>query len=254
MGRRRFPWSPLERLHHVLGVPARGGADRFTPLLVLALLAALVLIALAWRLQKARPLVLLLVVLAALLAVTPSWFRHYAGLVAAPLALTVGAGLHSAWELVRHRWARVAIAVPVLAVVAAACIAVPTFQAKAFRAFPGPAWGRMMAPTAGCVTTDEPMTLLQTDLFSRNLERGCPFVLDLGGRSYHRGSPEWADVARHRNRAWQAYALRYLRSGQYTIIGRFRAGSGFSRATARDVARWPLVARSGSITIRRPTG
>ena len=46
---------------------------------------------------------------------------------------------------------------------------------------------------------------------------GLPLIVDLGGESYHRGSPEWGSVSRARNRPWQAYALRHLRTGSYSI-------------------------------------
>lgn len=36
----------------------------------------------------------------------------------------------------------------------------------------------------GCVTADDPTTLIRLNLLNRNLDRGCPLVADLGGYTY----------------------------------------------------------------------
>jgi hypothetical protein len=96
------------------------------------------------------------------------------------------------------------------------------------------------------------MALIQLNVLTRNVDRGCRFVVDLGGQSYHRGSPEWGSVSRARNRPWQAYALRHLRTGSYSISVRFRAGQGYSRATAAEINRWPVAARADRWVVRMP--
>lgn len=59
-------------------------------------------------------------------------------------------------------------------------------------------------------------------------------------------------MPRNRNKAWQAYALTYLRTGEATISTRFRPSQGFSKATARTVASWPVLAKSGRYALRVP--
>lgn len=88
------------------------------------------------------------------------------------------------------------------------------------------------------------------DVLGRNLDRGCPLVVDLGGRSYDQ--PTKANTPRVTNVAWQRYALTYLSSGTYAIIIRFSSGQGFAPASAATVNTWPVVRRVGPFTMRQP--
>jgi alpha-1,2-mannosyltransferase len=114
------------------------------------------------------------------------------------------------------------------------------------RSFPGQALAVVLRDRPGCLTHDFPMALIQMDLLQRDLDRGCRFVVDLGGYSYYVTESPDAKESRARNRDWQAFALEYYRSGDAAIAVRFRAGAGFSRATARTiefVVREPRPAR-----------
>ena len=53
---------------------------------------------------------------------------------------------------------------------------------------------------------------------------------------------------------WQLLnRLDYLTSGDTAVVGiRFRSGYGYSRATASAVKSWPVLARAGGVTVRRP--
>jgi len=84
------------------------------------------------------------------------------------------------------------------------------------------------------------------------MSRGCPLVVDLGGYSYFL-QPDRPDfVSRRRNRAWQSMAVDYLRSGDVTVGLRFDGAHGYSRAAVRTIGSWPLLARAGKVTARRP--
>ena len=111
-----------------------------------------------------------------------------------------------------------------------------------------------MTAARGCVTTDDPTSLIELDVLSRNLDRSCLLVADLGGYSYYMQPDRSVFVPRRENRPWQAAAIQYLRSGHLMIGLRFTRTRGFSEASAATVRSWPVVARSGRVIIRRPVG
>jgi hypothetical protein len=132
-----------------------------------------------------------------------------------------------------------------------ALVAVPLLSASFGRSFPaaGPIAQRA-APLGGCVTVDDPRSLIQTDLLERNFQHGCTLVVDLGGYSYdiHPGTAE----SRSRNRRWQHFAIDYLRSGSAVIVMRFSRGSGLSAHSASVVQGWPVLLRTRHIVMRSP--
>ena len=107
-----------------------------------------------------------------------------------------------------------------------------------------------MADLPGCVTADEPAALIQLDVFSRNIARGCPVVIDLGGNSYD--LTPGLDIPRPDNPAFQDFALRYLSSGSASLVVRFRDGTGLSKQTMQSIHSWPHVASASGYEVRRP--
>ena len=237
------------RVADIVGL-AGPGALPFRPpaaLLVATLVVLLGCCLLACRTAVGRAAVVLLVSCAALLLATPTWFAHYAGLTAAPMALVVG----SAASAVRGR--RPLTRVLLAGVAGILLLAMVTVGLT--RTFGTPFPTRQLASAAaaapGCITTDDPTPLIESDLLHRNLDRGCPLVVDLGGYSYDLPS-DGPRFPRSRHLVWQAYALRYLASGSVAIVGRFSDGTGFSASTAATVDRWPTVVSAGRYRLRRP--
>ena len=185
----------------------------------------------------------------ALLLFTPSWFIHYAGLIAAPTAIMVGAAAGTLISAAGSTGTRAMITALFMA--GLALVAVPIVSASFGRPFPaaGPIAQRA-APLGGCVTVDDPRSLIQTDLLERNFQHRCPLVVDLGGYSYdiHPGMTE----PRSRNLLWQHFAIDYLRSGSAVIVMRFSRGSGFSAQSASVVQGWPVLLRTRHIVMRSP--
>jgi alpha-1,2-mannosyltransferase len=250
LGRPAMRASPVIRLYQIVGLP--GHVHTLTPLLVAVLTAFAAVTVLAWLTVEARLAVVLLVGLTALLMLTPSWFFHYAALVAGPAAVTVGFG--SAQVIARGRGMK-----PRLGVVAAVALGLlvagyagPTFSTRYGRPFPGSRLAVAVQSASGCVTTDDPTTLIEMDVLGRNLDRGCPLVVDLGGDFYD--EPTAVPVSRARNKTWQRYALAYLKAGSVVVIARFSAGKGFSPGTARLVKQWPVLQRVGRYTVRKSNG
>ncbi|QGQ18489.1 hypothetical protein GC089_03490 [Cellulomonas sp. JZ18] len=118
---------------------------------------------------------------------------------------------------------------------------VPPFPAEEIRA---------QLPDRGCVQADAPATLALLDLLSANLDRGCPVPVDLSGHAYAVGARD-ADgrpVPRVRNASWQRTVLEHLTAGSAAVLAR-GVGNGFDEATARALARYPTVFRSGGVRV-----
>jgi alpha-1,2-mannosyltransferase len=237
----------LGRLDYIAGLRI---IDRpHMPLTVVAVVALLSCAALAWGYREARLAVLLMLGHGAFLLVTPTWFSHFAGFTAAPIVLTGGAAIGRLTALIRAGPARIAVGV----VAAAALLAYASGWTTVTFNRPFPHHFRAFtATTPGCVTSDDPIALVQTDSLSRNLSRGCQFIADLGGNSHDMAAAAGLKVSRNRNQAFQRFALDYLRSGSVTILIRYRDGRGFNAKTTAVLDQWPLLARSGRYQVRQP--
>jgi alpha-1,2-mannosyltransferase len=243
--------SPIRRLTEILGLghlPAR-----LTVPLLIALVVVAVGILLAWQLDRARPAVLLLLALGAMLLVTPTWFIHYSALTAPAIAIIAGAAAQRLLHLAlagRWRWLRTALAAGLL--VGPLVAALPIAAVRAGERFPRQPLAAAVAPSPSCITSDHPSALILTDVLSRNLRRGCPLVADLGGVSHDMAASGGDRGQRAGNVAFQQYMLGYFRSGDLTLIARFGREEGFSDATADTIEAWPLVAQAGRFAVHTP--
>ncbi|HET9873393.1 MAG TPA: glycosyltransferase 87 family protein [Propionibacteriaceae bacterium] len=238
------------RLTEILGASGFATGSDAGVLVLAAVLVGLAVV-LACRDRTGRLAVVTLGATIVLLCLTPSWFRHYAALAGPALATALGAGTATALRSMRRTSARAVVAAVLLAGLAA--YAGPTFRSHFGAAYPGVALHAALVDTRGCVTADDPATLILSDTLGRNLDRGCPLVIDLGGYSYDLRSATAAPVARAANGAWQRYALGYLGRGDLTVVTRFADHPGFARSTSRQVRDWPVVARIGTVRVRAPT-
>ena len=204
---------------------------------------------LAVRSNQGRLAVVVLLASSALLLSTPPWFVHYAGLIAAPAAIMVGAATGNLIGAARSTGVRGLITALLMA--GLAVVAVPILSASFGRPFPAAApIAKSATPLGGCVTTDDPTSLIQTDLLQRNFQHGCRLVVDLGGYSYdiHPGTAG----PRSHNGPCQRFAIDYFRSGSAVIVMRFNRGFGFSAHSASVVQGWPVLLRTRHIVVRRP--
>jgi alpha-1,2-mannosyltransferase len=214
----------------------------------LALAVAVAGCVLALRSRQGRLAVVVLLASSALLLSTPPWFVHYAGLIAAPAAIMVGAAAGTLTSFARSMGARGLITSLLMA--GLAVVAMPILSASFGRPFPAAPIAKKTVPLGGCVTTDDPTSLIQTDLLQRNFQHGCRLVVDLGGYSYDI-QPGTA-VPRSRNSPWQRFAIDYLRSGSAAIVMRFNRGFSFSAQSASVVQGWPVLLRSRHVVVRSP--
>ena len=253
VGRRRANERVSDRLSDVLGVREWGyGSGLWSVWMVIMVVTVLGATAICLIVADLRVIAALLITHGLLVMTTPMWFLHYAGLTAAPMALTLGGALAALLTWSRSiRW--LAPALVGLAVVGTLTLAYPMRDVLlGKREFPGAHFAAASAGWGGCTTTDFPMTLIQMDLLQSDLDRGCRFVVDLGGYSYYLVDSTHHQEARRDNEDWQALALDYYRSGDAVIAVRFSTANGFSRATARTVEGWPVLVQEGGYAIRRP--
>jgi len=253
VGRRRANERISERLSDVLGVREWGyGSGLWSVWLVIMVVAVLGATVICLIVADLRVFAALMITHGLLVMTTPMWFLHYAGLTAAPMALTLGGALAAVLGWSRSvRW--LAPTLVGLAVVGALALAYPMRDVQLGRRdFPGAHFAAASVAWDGCTTTDWPMTLIQMDLLQSDIDRGCRFVVDLGGYSYYHVNSPYHQEARRQNEDWQALALDYYRSGDAVIAVRFNTATGFSRATARTLAKWPVIVEKDGFAIRRP--
>jgi alpha-1,2-mannosyltransferase len=245
LGRPRSTLGLAQRLTDMVGMTTLHAG--FVAVAV-AVVVAVVGCVLAVRSRQGRLAVVVLVASSALLVCTPPWFVHYAGLIAAPAAIMVGAAVPTLIGVARSIGAR-GLVVSLL-VAGLAVVAVPVLSARFGRPFPAAPIAERAASLGGCVTTDDPTTLIETDLLQRNLQRGCKLVVDLG--AYSNDIHLTRVVQRSGNGPWQRFAIDYLRSGSAAIVVRFSSGSGFSAHSAAVVREWPVLVRAGRFVLRNP--
>jgi hypothetical protein len=203
---------------------------------------------LAWRSRLGELFVLLVLADTLVLLLGPTWFIHYPAFVAAPLCLVYGAAAGELAGMRRGRWARA-----LAGAVAAAGVGLlgsSMLGAREGTPFPDQLLRGVLTARPGCVTTDNPTTLIFSNTLRRNLSEGCPLVVDLSGYIYdlHRNGGE---IHRASDPAFQQLALTYLSSGTTTALIRFGPGD-LSRQSRLVIDSWPLLDRWGPLVVRHP--
>jgi hypothetical protein len=247
-GREESNRSSLERVADITGLQLIWDhwTGRITPLLIAAVVLIVVAAVLAFRVVQGRLAVLMLGALVAVQLSTPLWLPHYAGLSAGVMAIVVGAAAAVALSAVKHpAWRAVVTGFGGLVLLAAAA---QLSQARFGEQFPAKQMAAAVDPLQGCITADDPGVLLGMDTLSRNLRRGCPLVLDLGGYSYDY-RPQ---IRRVRDPRWQRFFLDYMASGTVTLNTRYHTGFGLTRDSARTLRRWPVIYQADGFELRQP--
>jgi hypothetical protein len=143
----------------------------------------------------------------------------------------------------------IALALTVVPVAVFACVVVGLQRGSGF---PGARLSQA-ADSSRCVTADSPAALIQMDLLTRDLERGCRVEIDVTGLTYdtadERG-PSGDPLPRRLNRRWQQALLDYLFSGNATILV-LGDGDGLAPDTARTIDHLPVLMRDAGRTLRQ---
>lgn len=248
LGRPRSDLTIMDRLLALVGL----GELRFSPPpdWVIWTLAGVVVVFAAFALadRMGRFFVLLFVTALATLLIGPSWYSHYPEFAAVPLALVLGTGLAQmvgAGRRSLHSAVAAATAV-VVAVGAVVQFATPEGSPFAVREVTA-----VVRDRAGCITTDNPVSLILTNTLRRNLRQGCPLVVDLSGYIYNITRTADADPLRSDNPAFQRELMNYLASGNTAIIMRLWPDS-FSAQSQAEVRSWPSLGVFDGHHIRQP--
>jgi alpha-1,2-mannosyltransferase len=266
LSRGRMASTAMERVGGVLGLssyvahhPSLDGP------LVLVLVGGVAAILLVWvRVPSARVAVVLLVAQGSVLVASPSYFSYYDAYPAPALALCVGAavaaalGVLGAARLPSRSWVagvrRAASTALVLGLLAGLGTVVRSDTVTVVgRAFPA-ATIRGGLAHARCVTADSVSALVQLNVFGRDLRRGCPLVIDVGGLSHDRDAAKLANglqTPKREDLRWQRDVSAYLESGTVQVLVR-RHHDGFDRATLRRLHRSGLLVNAGSYQVYGP--
>lgn len=242
MGRPRLSTSSVGRAVSIMWVPKLPDV-RAEQLLVVAAVLVVAMAVLAVRVRGGLLPVLLLAAAFPVLLAAPSYYRHYAVLVAMPLALVVGTG---AGELVRRvapPGRRLPVAAGAVLVLAAVCLG--GWRHSGVRDFVSPPLARGLVQSVrsvpGCVTSDDPSVLLFSGTLSRTLDQGCPFWPDTTGWLYDADAPPKDDplLPPEQNPSWQQHAYAYFTSGEATVLVRRKDGlSAETRARIGETKSW----------------
>jgi len=251
LGRPRQDGSPVERFAEILTMDHLPAGWLGLAVAMFGAVALVVVSRLAWTQHPVRVGVPLLLSALVVLLASPTFFPHYLGAVAVPAALVFGGAVERLLGSLAGRRA-----VPVaLALVGCAALSVDLVGLSRIRSgetVPASRLTPVIQAATGCVTADDPNTLLALGVLGRNIARHCEVVIDLGGYShdYARGT----DIGRGSNAAWQRFCVRYLSSGELTIVTRFATGKAFDAQTRTTVRSWPVRDRSGDYVVRAPAG
>jgi alpha-1,2-mannosyltransferase len=196
---------------------------------------------LATRHPVARPWFALLIGDGAVLLLGHVFFPYYSSFTSAPIALVVGSAL---------------ALVPLTALATGAALA-----ACAWSAWQLPSPERTVDRTAlraqighaRCVAADSAAVLVAEDVLTRDLDRGCPVIIDVTGTAYDsdRGqlSSAAGGVQRLHAPRYQALMRRYFAASDAVIVAR-PAADGFTAATKSALRRQlPDAVRIGGATV-----
>lgn len=250
IGRRRVSETLAGRAVDISGLSELRGAISTDVLAVLAVLLLGVIVFLAVWDPLGRFAAVLLAVTAGLLLWTPPWSLAYTALSAPAVALLVGAAVHRLLLVVGPRFRTVALLAAGVVLVAYAAVSVPGLPTGSH--FPGTRLETLFRANPGCVTTDDPIVLIETGALQRNYALSCPVVVDLSGYSWDLQPSAAQQLSRQRNAQWQAVALQHLGSGDVSVVVRFRSLAGLSDDTEAEIAGWPLLGKVSGLEVRRP--
>jgi hypothetical protein len=202
-------------------------ASLATTAVLVAVLGGLAVAALAWRRPATRVWAALLAGAVLTLLTSPSYFGHYGTFAAPALALLVGAGADTVLSWLAVRTPVVRPLAPALGVVALAVLAAHVVtHAEGRRPPPESAMADQLAG-ARCVAADSAAALVAADVLSRDLEQGCPVVVDVTGLTYDQDRGDLRSgstpTARRHDPEWQRSVDRYLTGASAVLLDQWRS-------------------------------
>lgn len=219
----------LYRLASIEALPVSRSAIHTPPAAVVLAVTAAGLAAaavVARRVPAARLWLALLVAQGAVLLAAPSYFGHYSAFAAPALALLAGAGA----ELVAGTVAAYAPALrPTAALAGLAVLAVLSWHVVSRpegRHVPAAAAEASLTGVR-CVAADSAAALVAQDVLTRDLDDGCPVVVDVTGLTYDQDPgdlrPGPTPTARRHDPEWQRQVARYFRGSGAVLLDQWHS-------------------------------
>ena len=235
MGRGRGGTHELGRLARMFNVDLSfiASSPRFMTavgLIAVSLVTAAMAIA-WWKVTASRIWVALLAVQLIVLMAVPVYFEGYSSFITPALMLVTGATVSTLWAM-SGSWARVPTPVTrgVLCAVLVSVALISGYRSIHSGHDLRPDLGSIAGPTQGarCVGSDSAGLLILTNTLTRNVERGCPTIVDFDGTvySFDAGSNPLGLTSTQRREESVPYqrAMRaYFASNDVILIHRARA-------------------------------
>jgi alpha-1,2-mannosyltransferase len=262
LGRGRSRAGTAARLAHVLLAGIRV-PEQWSPspgVLGVAGCALLLVASACLGTGRGRFALSLLAVEILVLLCSPSFFGYYNALAGPGLTLVVASTASRLTARPRPAFishtphiARALMNAPLALAIVLALTASVVMDSRARTSVPFPAQRlQHLASASQCATSDSPDALLLTDLYSRDLQRGCRVPVDLSGLTYGRDAlplrRDGTSVPRSQNTRWQGDLLSYLLSGQSIFL--LRPGDdGTGGVALRDLQGLPDLCRGRAFAL-----
>ena len=250
------------RIRGMEGIP-HGVLDRVGGGAIPIALAVLVVAAVlwvAWRRPVVRLWVALFLAQCVFLLVTPSYFGHYSGWIAATAALSIG-GVAAALVEQPGLSARGSKAIGAVYVAGLGCLLIvsvwPRLVGGGIPSAPFPS--RQVAALiadARCPTADNPSVLILTNMLQRVLDNGCPLLISPTGVSYDTDRDlRGKERTRPRQVEYQAVMRDYFGGSDAALFLRPASSLGLTEETWAPIrAHLPVERRIGNLRILLPAG
>ena len=252
LNRPRHPgWA--KRLVFTTGTSHLLSIDRIGIGLVAVLVIIAIALVLAWRRPEGRLLAILYLVAVGVLLQSPPTYVHYGSFVAPMQAMLLGLATSEGVRLSRRIPSVTGgrLVAGTLAAAIGGMLVLLAYAPATVAAGHPPPTGRLDRLTDdfhGCISYDEPSQALSLDVVSRDLDRGCPFVVDLGAASgWNRLHPK---VVGPPTRT-ESIALDYLRNASASLL--FRYPPGPHGESVNIPGRWSLLARDHRVRLVAPS-
>jgi Predicted integral membrane protein len=197
----------------------------------------------------------LLVVQSAVLLIGPAYYDHYATFVAPALCLVVGSAIGIVVARVDVRWPR-PFPVVVVSCVALVLLGLVGPVHRQGRRISAVRVGEVVG-AARCVRADSTAALVETDLLTRDLRRGCPLALDVTGVTYDMDSSQLPDgrpsASRRADAAWQRFLGGYVIGADAFLVVQAHA-DGFGPGLHAVLRSQRVLLRARHLTLYGTTG
>ena len=244
------------------GLPS-GVADRALGGAIPPLIAVVVVVAVlwvAWRRPVVRLWVALFLAQCLFLLITPSYYGHYSGWMAAAAALSIGGTAAALIELPGLS-VRASRAIGAVYVAGLACLLVVAAWPRLV-GFPQPSVrfaSREVADLiadARCPTADNPTVLILTNTLQRVIDNACPLLISPSGVSYDTDRDlRGKERSRPRQVEYQAIMRTYFGGSDAALFIRPEIALGLTDETRAAIqAQLPIERRIGNLRIFLPAG